>query len=113
MSVKEVTTKEEFEKEVKQAKGTVVVDFWAPWCGPCKMMAPALEEVANQSDSVSVVKANIDEDDIGEIAGDYGIMSIPTLIGFRDGEVSEQRSGALGKEEIKEFIQSLDSTSEE
>ena len=108
MALTEVTTKDEFTKEVKQAEGIVVVDFWAPWCGPCKMMAPALEEVANQSEGVKIVKANIDEDDIGEIAGDFGVMSIPTLIGFKDGQVLEQRSGALGKEDLKTFVQSLD-----
>jgi len=82
-----------FEAEVLKATGPVVVDFWAEWCGPCKMIAPALEEIAGaMGDKVKIVKLNVDENP--GVASKYGIMSIPTLMIFKNGELAARQVGA-------------------
>ncbi len=94
-----------FETEVLQASAPVVVDFWAEWCGPCKMIAPALEEIAAEmSGKVTIAKVNIDENP--EIATRFGIRSIPTLVMFKDGEVADMRVGAQPKSALSSWIQS-------
>ncbi len=83
-------------------KGLVLVDFFATWCGPCKMLGPVLEDMANDRDSIDIVKVDIDES--MNLARQYGIMSVPTLVLFKDGQVVAQTSGFQPKESIQQFI---------
>ena len=91
-------TKENFEAEVLQSEKPVLVDFWAGWCGPCKMVAPVLEEIAAEVADVKITKVNVDEQP--ELAGRFGIMSIPTLVVMKDGKVTNQAMGARPKSQI-------------
>ena len=91
-------TKDTFNTEIEQAKETVLVDFWAAWCMPCKMLSPAVEAVAEERSDVKVCKINIDEEP--ELAIRFGVMSIPTLIVFKDGEVANKSVGLISKEDI-------------
>jgi len=91
-----------FNSEV-ESTGTVLVDFWAPWCGPCKMIAPILEELSNDlGDSVKIAKVNVDENP--ESASRFGVMSIPTLILFKDGQPVDKVVGLNSKDALKNMI---------
>lgn len=98
-------TKETFEAEVLKSETPVLVDFWAPWCGPCKMVAPVLEELSEQAKGYKIAK--LDVDTAPEIAQTYGIMSIPTIILFNKGEVAEQVVGVQTKEALEALVQSV------
>ena len=92
-----------FETEVLKSSGPVVVDFWAEWCGPCKMIAPALEEIAGSlGEKVKIVKLNVDENQ--NVATKYGIMSIPTLMIFKNGELASRQTGAAPKQKLEQWI---------
>jgi len=93
-----------FENDVLNAKGPVLVDFWAEWCGPCKMIAPALEEIAlEMGDKVTVAKVNIDENPM--TPGKYGVRGIPTLMVFKDGQVAATKVGALPKQQLRQWLE--------
>lgn len=100
MAISHVTDKN-FTSETSE--GLVLADFWAPWCGPCKMIAPVLEEIDGEmSDKVKIVKLDVDENQ--ETAGKFGVMSIPTLLLFKDGEVVDQIIGFQPKEALVDKI---------
>lgn len=91
-------TNETFANEVLNASGTVLVDFYADWCGPCKMLSPVMDEIAKERTDVSVCKVNVDE--ASAIAGQYNVFSIPTLIVFQDGKELSRRVGLQSKDAI-------------
>jgi thioredoxin 1 len=95
-------TSENFEQEVMKSEKPVLLDFWAPWCGPCQMIGPFIEEIANEVDYVKVGKINIDDE--FDLATTFGAMSIPLLAVVKDGEVVNQNLGAVPKETILELI---------
>src|ERR1700756_3089797 len=93
----------DFESEVLKSTGPVVVDFWAEWCGPCRMIAPALEEISpSRGDKVKIVKLNVDENP--QTAAKYGIQSIPTLMIFKNGQMASRQIGAAPKQKLEQWI---------
>ncbi len=89
-----------FTSEIINTSGVTLVDFWAPWCGPCRMVGPILEQIAKeQADRLRVAKVNIDENP--ELASNYGVMSIPTMLIFKDGKVVDEFVGAMPKRTIE------------
>ena len=99
-----VVSNDTFENDVLNSDQPVLVDFWAEWCGPCRMIAPVLEQLAESMDGkVQIAKLNVDENQ--EVASNYQVSSIPTLILFKDGQVADRVMGALPKATLEQFIE--------
>ena len=101
MSVLHIT-KETFEKEVLQSDKPVLLDFWASWCGPCRMLSPILDEIAEEREDIKVCKVNVDEEP--ELASKYQIVSIPTVFVIKNGEITNQSLGAKPKAQILDLL---------
>ena len=97
-----VITKDNFQSEVLNQQGTVLIDFWAEWCGPCRMLSPVIDEVAAENPAVKVGKVNVDEQQ--ELAAQFGIMSIPTLLVFKNGKKVNESLGLIPKEQVEKLI---------
>ena len=97
-----VITKENFQSEVLDVQGTVLIDFWADWCGPCRMLSPIVDEVAAQHSEVKVGKIDIDAQP--ELANQYGVMSIPTLLVFKNGQKVGESVGLIPKENVEALL---------
>ena len=95
-------TKDNFQSEVVNSSKPVLLDFWASWCGPCRMVSPLIDEIAGEIDTVKVGKINVDEQP--ELAEQFGIMSIPTLVVMKDGKVVNKRTGAGSKQQIMSML---------
>ena len=94
--------KNNFREEVLQSDKPVLVDFWAPWCGPCRMVVPIVEDIARERSDVKVCKINVDENP--ELAGQFGVMGIPTLVVMKDGRIVNRSMGAKSRDAILEML---------
>lgn len=98
--IKHIEKEQEFKELVNE--GLVLVDFFATWCGPCKMLSPVIEQVEREKPELKVLKIDVDE--LPSIAGEYGIQAIPTLFLFKDGKIVDKRMGYLNKNQLTEFV---------
>lgn len=95
-------TKDNFEAEVLESRKPMLIDFWATWCGPCRMQGPVLDEIAAETDAIKIGKVNVDEEQM--LALKFGITSIPTLMLFKDGKEADKLVGLRSKEELKQLL---------
>ena len=102
MSVVTITERN-FEKEVLQSDKPVLLDFWATWCGPCRMLSPVVDQIAEENSAIKVGKVNVDDEQ--ELAGRFNIMSIPTLLVFKNGQMVNQSVGVIPKERILQLVE--------
>lgn len=100
----EITTEQQFQDEVVSSDKPVLVDFWAPWCGPCKILGPTFEALAAETPNVKFVKVNVDD---SGIAAHYGVRGIPTVMAFKDGNVVRTATGAQPKAKLQEMVESV------
>ncbi|MCR4754415.1 MAG: thioredoxin [Lachnospiraceae bacterium] len=104
MAVISIGSVEAFDKLISESDKPVLVDFWAEWCGPCKILSPRVDEAAEEMDDVAVAKVNVDDQQ--DIAARFKVMQIPTLLLFKNGEVAGKSVGAITKDQIKDFARS-------
>lgn len=97
-----ILTSQNFEQEVLQSEKPVLVDFWASWCGPCRMLAPVIDELAAENDDIKVCKVNVDEEEA--LAASFGIMSIPTILAFQNGKLINQAVGVQSKQALLQLF---------
>ena len=100
--ITEIHNQADFEREIVNHKGYSIIDFWATWCGPCRMLSPVVDEVAEERTDVKVGKVNVDEQP--ELAGEFGVMSIPTLLVFEQGKLVRQAVGARPKASVLDLL---------
>ncbi len=93
-------TKENYETEVMQSDKTVLIDFWAAWCGPCQMLSPVVDEVAEERSDIKVAKLNVDDEGLQDIVSQFRVMSIPMLVVIKNGAETNRSVGVISKEEI-------------
>ncbi len=105
MTLLHITDKEVFAKEVLQSDKPSLVDFWAPWCGPCKMLGPVIEELASEVDYANIVKVDVDK--AGALAADFGIQNIPTIVFVKDGKEAKRLVGLRGKGDLLAALEAL------
>lgn len=101
-----INVEKSFNDEVINNKGITIVDFWAPWCGPCKMFGPIFENAKENFEDVKFCKFNVDEDN-NNISRDFGVMSIPTIVVFKDGKEIKRNIGFMNEEDLNSFLEEL------
>ena len=101
-----INVEKNFKEEVIDNKGITIVDFWAPWCGPCKMFGPIFESAKESHDNIKFCKFNVDDDTL-DVSKDFGVMSIPTVIAFKDGKEVKRNIGFMSQTDLDDFLEEI------